>query len=80
MCKAFEDMIAEGKAEGMAEGMAKGMAKGIAEGKVEERQSSIQKLILVLREIGTEENIILNKLILHYQLSEEEALAAMNPI
>ena len=72
MCKAFEEIIAEGIAEGIEKRIEKGMA--------EERQSSIQKLILVLREIGTDENIILNKLILHYQLSKEEALAAMNPI
>lgn len=35
MCKAIQDMIAEGIAEGKAKGIAEGKAEGIAEGKAE---------------------------------------------
>lgn len=53
MCKAFEEMIAEGKAE--------------------ERKFSIQNLVLTLREIGVDETVIIEKVMLRYQLSQEEA-------
>lgn len=57
MCKAFEEMIAEGKAKG----------------KAEERKFSIQNLVLTLREIGVDETVIIEKVMLRYQLSQEEA-------
>lgn len=57
MCKAFEEMIAEGKAE--------------------ERKLSIQKLIITLREIGVDESLIRDKVILRYELSQEEAVEAL---
>ena len=78
--KPLDDVVQQCRNKGGGIDMCKAFEDMIAEGKAEERQSSIQKLILVLREIGTDENIILNKLILHYQLSKDEALAVMTPV
>lgn len=64
MCKAFEEMIAEGKAEG----------------KAEERKLSIRNLILTLREIGVEEAVIREKVMLRYQLSPEEAKTELRSV
>lgn len=65
MCKAFEEMIAEG------------MEMGKKQGEKEEQKHSIQKLILTLREIGVDESIIKEKVILRYQLSPEEVLESL---
>lgn len=65
MCKAFEEMFAE-KVE-----------KGIELGKAEERKLSVRNLILTLRELGVEEPLIQDKVMLRYQLSAVEAMEAM---
>lgn len=65
MCKAFEEMFAE-KVE-----------KGIELGKTEEQKHSIQKLIITLREIGADEALIQDKVMLRYQLSSADAMEAM---
>ena len=61
MCKAFEEMIAE----------------GMERGRIEEQKCSIQKLIITLREIGADEALIRDKVMLRYQLSSADAMEAM---
>lgn len=61
MCKAFEEMIAE----------------GMEKGRIEEQKCSIQKLIITLREIGADEALIRDKVMLRYQLSSADAMEAM---
>lgn len=61
MCKAFEEMIAE----------------GMEKGRIEEQKCSVQKLIITLREIGADEALIRDKVMLRYQLSSADAMEAM---
>lgn len=59
MCKAFEDIYKDGVTEGIEQGIEQG----------------IEKSILLLRKVGTSEEMILELISTEYSLSEDEALS-----
>lgn len=69
MCRAIEEMVAEGKAEGIREGKAEGIRQGKAEGKAE----GIRGTVSVLRDLDIPVQTILFQIQKEYGLSLEES-------
>ena len=66
VCKAFNDMIEEGRELGIEEGRELGIE--------EERLAGIYKLITALQELGTTDDVIISALVKQYGLTEEKAV------
>lgn len=66
MCKAIDDMILEGKQEGIQQGLQEGLQEGL--------RASIE----MAKELGATKELIIKQIEKRFQLSQEEALDAIN--
>ncbi len=73
MCRAIEEMVAEGKAEGIREGKAEGIREGKAEGIREGKAEGIRGTVSVLRDLDIPVQTILFQIQKEYGLSLEES-------
>ena len=77
LSKGFEEGLVKGHEEGLAkgheEGLAKGHEEGLAKGREEGLKESIQTLIETFQELDIPKEIIIEKLIIKFELSPDEA-------
>ena len=68
----------EGLAEGLAEGLEEGRAEGREEGRAEEREESIRKTVCILKDLNITKDIVVEKVMEQYELTEETANKKIN--
>lgn len=74
--KAYDVQAA--RAEARTAGREEGLAEGLEEGRAEEREESIRKTVCILKDLNITKDIVVEKVMEQYELTEETANKKIN--
>ena len=77
MCKALQDWYDEAMEIGMEKGIEQGIEQGIERGRDEGLSEGIRNSIVLLRQVGSSEDVIKNLIMKQYELPEEKVVMYM---